>query len=113
MVKRWKYFRSAKEAKEFLADLLNNHFRRYMHWDGDHLSVERLSVLTVNIDEFEEKYYGFRTGESSLIGYIAINYDSDIRVKAVVAEGINDVWVEMIDIEEWLDEHRYDDDFDP
>jgi hypothetical protein len=108
--RRWNYFKSTKEAKEFLSDLLNEHFRKYVHWDGDHLNVKRLSELTVNIDEFEEKYYGFRTGEDLLIGYIIVNYDHDIRVKAVVATGINDVWAETVDIEEWLDEHRYDDD---
>jgi hypothetical protein len=106
---KWKYFKSAEEAKEFIANLLNENFRKYVKWDVD-VDSELIARLIVSIDMFQERYYGFVTGEDMLLGYAVVDRTNDIRVKALIARGITDVWVETIDIEEWLGEHRYDDD---
>jgi hypothetical protein len=65
-----------------------------------------VSELITAIDEFEERYYGFITGDVLLLGYaVFVGDPANIKVKAFIARGLTDVWVETIDIEEWLREH--------
>jgi hypothetical protein len=90
----WEWFQTAEEIAEDLKKWAENDWREHV--------IKRYKELAEKVVEFQEKF--FSDGEFTSLGYAVIYRHGDVIIKALVAHGNNDVYVEAVDIEEWLRE---------
>jgi hypothetical protein len=88
----WDWYETAEEIADDLLKEAENEWREYI--------VRRYKELAEKVIKFQEEYFG--DGEFVSLGYAVIHRRGDLIVKALVACGENDVYVEAVDIEEWL-----------
>jgi hypothetical protein len=92
----WDWYELAEEIAEDLKKWAENEWREHV--------IKRYNELAEKVIEFQKEY--FSDGEFTSLGYAVIFKGLDIKIKALVAYGENDVYVEAIDIEEWLREYH-------
>ncbi|MFZ8788691.1 MAG: hypothetical protein ACO2OZ_03370 [Acidilobaceae archaeon] len=90
----WDWYELAEEIAEDLKKWAENEWREHI--------IKRYNDLAEKVVRFQREY--FSDGEFMSLGYAVIHKRGDIIIKALVASGENDVYVEAVDIEEWLRE---------
>jgi hypothetical protein len=92
----WEWYETAEEIAEELRRWAEDEWREHI--------IKRYKELAEKVIEFQKEY--FSDGEFTSLGYAVIYKHGDIKIKALVAYGYNDVYVESVDIEEWLQDPR-------
>jgi hypothetical protein len=90
----WEWYELAEEIAEDLLKEAERDWREHV--------INRYKELAEKVVRFQKEY--FSDGEFTSIGYAVIYKSGDIKIKALVAYGENDVYVEAVDVEEWLRE---------
>jgi hypothetical protein len=92
----WDWYETAEDVAEDLRKWAESEWREHI--------TKRYNELAEKVIKFQEEY--FSDGEFTCLGYAVIHKRGDIVIKALVARGENDVYLEAVDIEEWLREIR-------
>ncbi len=87
----WEWYETAEDVADQLRKWAETEWREH--------DRRRLLELAEKVLKFQQEY--FSDGEVRL-GYAVIYKRGDIVVKALAAHGENDVYLEAVDIEEWL-----------
>jgi hypothetical protein len=87
----WNWYETAEDVADQLRLWAETEWREH--------DKRRLVELAEKVLEFQRKYF---SDGGVCLGYAVIHRRGDIIIKALVAHGENDVYLEAVDIEEWL-----------
>jgi len=88
----WDWYETAEDVADQLL--------RWAETEWREQERRRLVELAEKVVKFQQEYF---SDSGICLGYAVINRHGDIIVKALVAHGENDVYLEAVDIEEWLE----------
>ena len=88
----WNLYETAEDVADQLRMWAESEWREYAR--------RRLLELAEKVVKFQQEYF---SDGGVCLGYAIIYRHGDVIVKALVAHGENDVYLEAVDIEEWLE----------
>jgi hypothetical protein len=88
----WDWYETAEDVADQLKKWAEDEWRESER--------KRLLELAEKVVRFQKEYF---SSGGVCLGYAVIHRRGDVIVKALAAHGENDVYLEAVDVEEWLE----------